>query len=1217
MRSSRTLGALASASFGVLLLALSTGATTERTQMARTTVASDDAAGWLPRVATLVAERDPVPFSKHGEAGHGVYQLVQPARATPKSSPLGTWVPTTHALSYSVAEDDGVFSLAVERGPTIRARHLGARTRGAAVLRNDGVLSLPDAGADVDALIFPRRGDIEELLIAKSPDAEPGYVFELPSGYRLSAMPAIGLIEIRDERGVSRLRAWVREAWDADGHGVSVQTLVRGNEVRWMPEGKPRWPVVIDPEWQEAGLMLAKRVKHTASLLADGRVLYAGGGGPPAAEIYDPATESFSAVWKPMTHARSAGTATNLRDGTVLLAGGDGAPLKTAETFDPRTETFSAVPHEMLFTHSLHVATRLSDGRVLLISGTQGGTLATFGQETEIYDPASKSFALGPNLNSDPYGSLAAAKLSDGRVAAFASHDPMILSGGQVTPLGTIEQMDSTATLLPGGLVFLGAGTPYMSNPASLFDPATGQATSLPPLLTIRSDRHAATLLPSGKVLLSGGLTNFSAVTASAELVDPLSSERQSLVMNVTRADHTSTLLPSASILVAGGSDALFGEQFLEQVPPRADVAHIATLTDSDPLGPLPPGNFALQLLADRSVLMTSAVLDLEPVRVLDLNTGVAVGPQLPGYFHSNSTSTLLPDGTVLVVTEVNGASEARLFDPKTASYSTPLGPVGMHPGQSASALVDGRVLVAGGTSAELFDPKTGAFTPTQAAGSSLDGAIAVRLLDGEVLFVGGSPATTGAQVFRPYDASFRAAGPMLQARTQPSATLLPDGRVLVAGGADSDGVPTFTAEIYDPATASFSLTGPMSHARAGQAAVGLPSGQVLVACGTSAGSPAEIYDPSRGAFVDVGSDAIADCSGAAPAPMRTAAATLIPSLLPDGAEPAVLLLHTDRYSTWQPDLPSGTSPRLDSAPPSVKPGQLVELEGSRFEGVSEASSGKTNASATNHPIAVWMPLTGGVAAVGSIRAWNDTAATWEVPSTPFPGLGLLYIVTNGVYSHPRFVSIVSVEQGAPCSSDGACPSGYCVDGVCCDSPCAATCTGCSVVRKGSGVDGVCGPLPAHASDSRCVTDAPSTCGQDGACTEEGSCERYPDGTSCGDKLHCSGGACVTFIACDGDHTLDDGVGSTVDCSPYRCSTTDNRCVKSCTTSLQCVDGWVCSARGACEAIVDEGPAAPGCAVAGAERPCSFALAMAALAALVALRERRETRRRRCRAQRR
>jgi hypothetical protein len=95
-------------------------------------------------------------------------------------------------------------------------------------------------------------------------------------------------------------------------------------------------------------------------------------------------------------------------------------------------------------------------------------------------------------------------------------------------------------------------------------------------------------------------------------------------------------------------------------------------------------------------------------------------------------------------------------------------------------------------------------------------------------------------------------AAPMLQPRSGQTATLLPDGKVLIAGGMRQNQDFYKSAELYDPATGKSNLTGEMNVARVGHVAVLLRSGKVLIAGGWVGGGgtdSAELYDPATGKF--------------------------------------------------------------------------------------------------------------------------------------------------------------------------------------------------------------------------------------------------------------------------------------------------------------------------------------------------------------------------------
>jgi hypothetical protein len=132
----------------------------------------------------------------------------------------------------------------------------------------------------------------------------------------------------------------------------------------------------------------------------------------------------------------------------------------------------------------------------------------------------------------------------------------------------------------------------------------------------------------------------------------------------------------------------------------------------------------------------------------------------------------------------------------------------------------------------------------------------ATLLNDGRVLIAGGTNTggtLSSVELFDPASGSFTSAGNMTSPRAYHSATLLADGRVLIAGGLRATGAPPdlLTAELFDPATNTFQRTGDLTRTRVRHAATRLANGTVLLTGGNSDGS-IEIYDPIAGTFTAV-----------------------------------------------------------------------------------------------------------------------------------------------------------------------------------------------------------------------------------------------------------------------------------------------------------------------------------------------------------------------------
>lgn len=501
---------------------------------------------------------------------------------------------------------------------------------------------------------------------------------------------------------------------------------------------------------------------------------------------------------------------------------------------------------------------------------------------------------------------LGVATFADLEVTGTAVRPRLVASspGLEVATSGAFELIDGAPVALQ-----LSLASPTATAGEALGDivvsatNATGSPVPLtePVTLSVLSGPAGGALIGTTTVDPVGGVATFSGISIEVAGDYVLQATSGSAVVNgaVTVDPAVSDTTPPWVFITAPGNDATVPGSFVltASVVDDVGVSDLHLVVDGTQIasafveGPANVFSATVDTLAAGSHVLQVCAVDTSGNLGCSSDVVVIVGSATGSFTPTGSLATqrswpvaaALADGRVLVMGGrfdglplLPSSADAELYDPATGTF-TPTGSLDTpRYGFTATLLRDGRVLVLGGlnnlnnggplSSAEIYDPASGVFTPAGNMTMPRNHHSATLLDDGRVLIAGTADyssrpltAVGSAELFDPTTGGFTPTGSMVVARYFHTATLLPSGKVFIAGGAArgvplrvADALPLADAELYDPATGSFSATGTMGVERCFHSATMLPSGKVLIA-GGAAGFTAELYDPATGTLAVTG----------------------------------------------------------------------------------------------------------------------------------------------------------------------------------------------------------------------------------------------------------------------------------------------------------------------------------------------------------------------------
>ncbi len=602
--------------------------------------------------------------------------------------------------------------------------------------------------------------------------------------------------------------------------------------------------------WEYAGDLGKGFTGHTATVLKNGKVLIAGGynkddGFYAKTHIYDPEKGQWSNAAS-MGTARSGHTATLLNDGKVLVAGGynsnDGY-LASSEIYDPTSDNWEKT-EQMFGAVAYHASVFLPDtGKALLIGGSNApGTPVKL---VQLYDPVTRLWG----------------RLDD---MEFARMHPaaVCLSGEEV--------------IVGGGMT----GPNSFDNHIERYNVAEDTWTTVGTLRNSRAN-FAMEYLGDNKVIFTGGRSadsfGFSKYLSKSEIYDTSTKETKAPgLLNQARFQHVAVLLDDDSIFAAGG------KYYKDGKPDTLDSIEICPRV-------LDEGEWKILSSKLGSYVYSASAIRLNNGKILVIGGRDNLGGKQDCYIYdpvsgevsatgslkfgaSSCSVAMMNDGKVICAggtDDHNAMATTQIYDPATGQWSEAENMKQARIGANIATLNDGKIIVVGGmnsegaplSSAEIFDPSTGKWSDASNMNKARKNFAFVDLDKGKKLAMGGkiyrysssaNEQKTGyedednsCEIYDPETNAWTEVTPMNESRQYHTASVLKDGRVLVAGGNDGN-KPLSSSEIYDPVNDTWELIGNMTCARQQHVAVSTSDGKVVLIGGYDgdAMDSVELFDP-------------------------------------------------------------------------------------------------------------------------------------------------------------------------------------------------------------------------------------------------------------------------------------------------------------------------------------------------------------------------------------